>query len=599
MCKDMGVIERSLNFVDRYWRWLIVAGWLGLCAWLLYSRWANIQGFVLNDTDDNMRMSQVRAWLNGGQGWYDLRQYKLNWPEGANIHWSRFVDLPLAGLILFGRLFMAGPHAEQFAIAVAPMLPLLLLMASLALIVRRLVDPRAWPLLIPCLFFAASGLAQFAPTRIDHHGWQLALLALGVAGIADPKKARGGAVLGIATACSLAIGLEMMIYIVVSGAVMVFFWIADADERRRLAAYAVSLAGGTALAFLIFVSEANRAAVCDALSPVWLGDAMLGGALMLALAWWSPGSWKMRLGAAALAGLVIVGFHALAWPHCLTRLEGVSEETNRLWLSHVREARPITKHSWRFAVLILALPVAAIAGWVLLGWTVRKDSNRLRRTIGAALPGMVATALLFWQTRTGPAAQLMSITGSIALLVVAIPMISRSRFMFVRTLGVVVVALMALGALAPLAIDAIAPEKPDKPKDKLVAKANRSCPTLAAMAPLQRIPTATIFTFADLSPRLITITHHRAIAGPYHRNGEAIVDSMKLFRGNADEARAILGKYHADYLMTCPMMSQATVFESEAPKGFYVQIEKGQVPSWLERVELPNGSPLKLWRIKR
>ncbi len=472
------MIERGLNFVDRHWRWLIVAAWLGLCAWLLYSRWANIQGFVLNDTDDNMRMSQVRAWLNGGQGWYDLRQYKLDWPEGANIHWSRFVDLPIAGLMLIGRLFMTGPHAEQFAIAIAPLLPLLLLMASMALTVRRLVHPRAWPLIIPCLFFAAAGFAQFAPTRIDHHGWQLALLALGIAGIADPKKARGGAILGIATACSLSIGLEMMIYIVVSAATMVFFWIVDAQERRRLATYAASLAGGTALGFLLFASEANRAAVCDALSPVWLSDALLGGGLLLALAWWSPGSWKMRLGAAAIAGLVVAGFHGLAWPHCLTRLEGVSEETNRLWLSHVREARPITKHGWRFAVLILALPVASIAGWTLLGWTVRKDAERLRRTIGAALPGIAATALLFWQSRTGPAAQLMSIPGAIALIVVAVPMVSRSRFMLVRTLGVAVVVLMALGALAPLAIDAIAPEKPDNAKDKMVAKANRRCPTI-------------------------------------------------------------------------------------------------------------------------
>ena len=40
---------------------------------------------------------------------------------------------------------------------------------------------------------AASTTGQFLPTRIDHHGWQLAFLALGIAGIADPKRARGGA----------------------------------------------------------------------------------------------------------------------------------------------------------------------------------------------------------------------------------------------------------------------------------------------------------------------------------------------------------------------------------------------------------------------
>ena len=49
-------------------------------------------------------------------------------------------------------------------------------------------------------------------------------------------------------------------------------------EQRRLAAYAATLAGGTALGFLLFASYANRLPVCDALSPVWLSDALLGGA---------------------------------------------------------------------------------------------------------------------------------------------------------------------------------------------------------------------------------------------------------------------------------------------------------------------------------
>ena len=106
-------IERTLNFIDRHWRWLVVAAWVGFVVYLLVSRWSSVQNFSLSDTDDNMRLAQVRAWLNDGQGWYDLRQYKLDPPAGANIHWSRLVDLPLAGLILLGRLFLTGPQAEQ------------------------------------------------------------------------------------------------------------------------------------------------------------------------------------------------------------------------------------------------------------------------------------------------------------------------------------------------------------------------------------------------------------------------------------------------------------------------------------------------------
>ena len=257
-------MDRALGFLDRHWKWITVAVWLAFCLYFVISRWNAIQYFALADTDDNLRMSQVRALL-GGQDWFDLRQYRLNAPAGADIHWSRLVDIPLVGLILLFRPLLGGADAERIAVAVAPMLPFLLLLVALALTSRRLLDRRAYPLAFIALFYANSALGMFMPTRIDHHGWQLALLALGVAGVADPKRARGGAVVGIATALSLSIGLEMLIYLAILGAAVTLSWVADPAERRRLASYAVTLGGGTALGFLVFASYANRLPVCDAL----------------------------------------------------------------------------------------------------------------------------------------------------------------------------------------------------------------------------------------------------------------------------------------------------------------------------------------------
>ena len=51
----------------RHWRWIIVASWLLYAAWIIFNRWALIRGFALPDTDDNLRLAEVRAWL-GGQG---------------------------------------------------------------------------------------------------------------------------------------------------------------------------------------------------------------------------------------------------------------------------------------------------------------------------------------------------------------------------------------------------------------------------------------------------------------------------------------------------------------------------------------------------
>src|SRR5436190_11293532 len=226
--------------IERRWRLLVLLVWLGFCAWFIYNKWADIRFFGLGDTDDNMRMMQVRGLLNG-QGWFDLRQHRMNPPFGANIHWSRLVDLPIAGLILFLRPLISNAAAERWAVGLAPLLPYLLLLFSLALTTRRLIDRRAYPAAFLALFFAGSTNGMFMPERIDHHGWQLALLALGIAAIADPKRVRGGLVLGLSSALSLAIGLEMIIYLALAGAAMVLFWVDDADERERLRAYAVSL----------------------------------------------------------------------------------------------------------------------------------------------------------------------------------------------------------------------------------------------------------------------------------------------------------------------------------------------------------------------
>ena len=595
--KDDLPIERILVLLERHWKLISVAAWLAFCAWFVFVRWSNIHAFALGDTDDNMRMMQVRALLNG-QDWFDLRQYRLNPPFGANMHWSRLVDLPLAALILLLRPLVGGADAERIAAAVAPMLPYLVLLFGVALTARRLIDRRAF--LLPIIAMIVAGLtnSMFMPERLDHHGWQLALLSVSIAGLADPKRVRGGLTLGVSSALSLAIGLEMVIYLALAGAATVLFWVADADQRRRLLAYAVSLGGGTALAFLLFASYANRIAVCDALSPVWLSNALLGSALLVGLAWRTPGDWRVRLALAVGAGIVVAAFHAMAWPHCLTRLEGVSPEVDDLWLSHVREARPIYRHGWQMTTLILALPVTAMIGWGLLGWRNRGDRDLLRRTIAVAVPGMVAMLLLLWQTRTGPAAQLLAVVGATAVVWLLAPAFDRSKRSWVRTLGVVAVALVGFGALVPLGLK-LAPAKVPTPREVEIEKANRLCNFIVAYRPIAQQPKGTVFTFLDYSPRLITLTHHNAIMGPYHRNGEQIADVMKAFRGSAEEARRIFAKYRADYLLTCPNSSTTTIFLSEAKEGFYGQLTRGQVPGWLTPVPLPADSPFKLWRIAR
>lgn len=597
----------DIGTLDRRWLRLTLAAWAVIALYFLWERWAPIHGLQLTDTDDNMRLMQVRAWMHG-QGWYDLRQYRMNPPAGFDIHWSRLVDLPIAGLIVLLRPFAGPREAELLACGIAPLLPLSIALVGLAVSVRRLIDPRSWPLAIALLLGCSATMLMFMPERIDHHGWQLALLSATVAGLSDPRGARGGAIVGVASALSLTIGLEMLPYAAMAGAILALRWIWDRAEAPRLSVYALCLAGGSGLGYALFASYADRVPRCDALTPVWLSVMVLAGALLFALAWANPGNRRVRLGLAVAAGAAIVAGFALVFPQCLGRPEQVSPELARTWLANVREAKPIYQHPWRIIFTVSTLPIIGVIGTGLATWRARGSA------IGAAWAMVLlfvtfAALMLLFAARAGPAAQLLAVPGSAALIWMIVPRTLGSGRMLVRVFGTAAAVVLLSGVFVgfvftpfnvtlfgmPLAY--MPPDRPSK-RVAIVNRASGLCPTIRALAPLDRLPPQTIFTFVDLGPRLITVTHHDAIAGPYHRNGAAILDVQHAFTGSPAQFRSIAARHGATLLLTCPNMAESTVYRARAAGGFYDQLAQNRHFDWLEEIAMPKGSPLRLWRIR-
>ncbi|QNA86056.1 AcrB/AcrD/AcrF family protein [Sphingomonas sp. So64.6b] len=580
--------------LDRYWLRLTLIAWGVLLVWYAFDRWYAIHWLSLGDTDDNMRLMQVRALLDG-QGWYDLRQYRLNPPGGFDIHWSRIVDLPIAGLILILRPFVGTPVAEQLACGIAPLLPLSIAMIGLAATVRRLVSPVAWPLSIVFLIGCTATMLMFMPDRIDHHGWQLAMLSLTVAGLADPKKMRGGALVGVASAVSLNIGLELLPYAAMAGAIITLRWVWDRSEAARLSIYGLTLAGGSGIGFLLFASNANQVLRCDALTPVWLSVMVVGGGLLFALARLSPEQRWFRLTLALVAGALIAGGFALLFPQCLGRPEQVSPELARTWLDNVREARPIYKHPFRMAFPIVTLPVIGILGAAFATWRARNDIS-INGWVPVLMFSTFAGLMLLWQARAGPAAQLLAVPGAVALAWIVLGWTLSNNNVLVRVLGTVVGFMAVSGMFAGAAIKYLPIDRPS-PRTNVVNRASGLCMTVPAMQPLNRYPAQTIFTFVDLGPRLIATTHHNAVAGPYHRNGDAILDVQHAFSRSPEEFRAIAKRHGATLLLVCPNMAESTVYRARNPGGFYDQLATGKVPAWLEPLPLPKKSPFRLFRI--
>ena len=589
----MTELSNNIWLKDR-WKGGTLAIWIVIALILLVARMDAISALALADTDDNLRLAQVRALL-GGQPWYDLIQYRLAPPNGANIHWSHLPDLPIAGLILLLDPLIGNAAAERWAVALAPMLPLAIGFFAIALIARRIVTPIAWPIALLTTLCAGILMPMWIPLRIDHHGWQLALLAVSLAGLVDSRAARGGVTSGIATALSLTIGLEMIAFLALVGAATALFWVRDRAENIRIAAYGASLGGGAAIGFALFASQANRMAVCDALSPVWLSAVAAAGALLVLLAVLPLQNWRVRLAVGALAGgTLAVGF-ALAWPHCLGRPEGVSAGLQALWLDNVSEARPLYQQEWRKALLIVALPISGLIGYALAVIQAWRSADKLAPMLALSTMALASVILLFWQVRTAPASQLLAIPGATILGMYVIPRWRASVHMLPRVFGSLAAVAVTTGLWAVIPIIAF-PEQIEP--DLIAAGDSLGCSSAAAFAPIVDLPDATILTPIDLAPRLIVMTGHNGIAGPYHRNGEAILDVFDGFRGDDARLRETISRYDVDYVLLCPGMSGEGYYGANDPASSFARLIDDDAPDGLEPHELPDNSSFKLWRVR-
>lgn len=602
--------QMASRYSARHWMWLTFLIWVVIAVAMVTIRWPTIHWLVLGDTDDNIRYVQVKDWL-AGQGWYDLRQYRLDPPGGANIHWSRLVDIPLAGLILFFRAFVDQGMADRLACGIAPLLPLLLLMLSLGFIGRKLAGPNGWFLAAIGPLAAQMGLGMFAPMRIDHHGWQLALAVTMLAGVVDHHRLRGGLLAGLSSALSVAIGMEMIVYLAAGGGLIALRWVFRTGAERRLLPYALSLAGGTSLCYLLFASYANRAMVCDAISPVWVAVLGVAGAGMVLLSILPLRTWPARLLAGAVVGGAVALFFWLNWPQCLSPYQ-ISPELERLWLANIREAKPIMAQSSAMVVPLLAIPAAGLLGLIFALWDARRDKEKLWAWTTIGLMMLFSTALLFWQLRAGPAAQLLAIPPAAWLAHrLCACVLSGSRQMRIWA-GAGIILLAGIACAYPLYPKIVAlyqdatgtRPRPWRPsaiaRNDAIKKANGRCRTLPALQLLDQVPPATIFTMVDLGPRIIATTHHSALAGPYHRNGQTILDIHHAFDGPASAFRPIAARHHATYLLVCPNFPEGTIYQSRNPTGFYAGLMRGTVPDWLVPVTLKtqmSNMPYQLYRI--
>lgn len=591
-------MSNSTSVHARGWIFAVVAIWALLAIGLVVYRIPAITALDLPDTDDAQRLVEVRDWL-GGQDWGDVDQYRMNPPRGANMHWSRLVDLPIAAGIVVAEPIVGRPGAERFASTLAPLAALLFAMLMASLAAFRLGGKHS--AVLAALFFAGSSqnMPFFAPLRIDHHNWQIALLMGIVAMLVDPAvRSRSGLAAGLMAVAAMMIGLEMLPHIVVASAILVAAWCVRPELAPLLRGYGIALAVTTAAAYPAFVPTARWSLVmCDSMSPVYLTALVASGAFAFLLPSLVPLRTVQRR---IIASALCFGGTALAvvvlFPICAGGPMAALDPSFLPILSRISEARSLLSHLHDKPATIFFYGLYPLVGIVAAAWMLRFAPRPAQFGWILILSLLLATTLLMFM-------QLRAMSGPNAIAVVAAACLSarllpRARAIpsmlsrLLATSGIIVMLTSAFPIFTALAVARLSNDELDN--DNSLA----SCTASATLAPLGALPRGVIVDVFDMGPALLLHTGHSVVAGPYHRTPSMIVDSIRFWRAGDHEARAIAARYGATYVLGCVGTNDLNSAKSEAPQGIWARIEAGQTPAWLERLPLPAGSPLRLYRIK-
>ena len=601
---QINVLERDVSTDDmtpdgprRFW--LAVLGIGALCVLIFCAaQYQSIAGLIFNDTDDHMRLQQVRDWM-AGQSWFDVTQYRMNPPTGMLMHWSRLLDVPLAAVILAVRPF-AGQHiAEIAACVVVPMITLMACMMPLAAITRRQVGWEFALLAVPACALNLGAFYALRPMRIDHHGWQIAAGLAIVWALIDRPSVRRAALAGVAAAFWIHVSLEGIVFTALAGGWLGLRWIARPDEEGyRLPTFLAALAGAS----LAFFTIAHGGALfdrtfCDAVSPVHIIIFALAAAGTAIAVRCKPSTRIWRVVPLGLTALACGAFFRLWAPQCLGGpFATMSPFVYQQWYVHVKEGMPLWREPLHDALLWLPFPVIGIAG-ALTAWLRTTDPELRRRRLDYLMLIAAATAVAVTVERAGAFANVLAIPGAFQLFRLARQRLSRLEAMPLRALGTAL-ALIALMPITSPLLSLLAPRNhPDTPRAQEAAV--QECTSNANLARLDALPPATIMTPLNIGPNLITETHHRVIGSGYHRNGGAIRDVLIFFLAKEDIARTVALRRHLDYVFLCPTEDEMTDDRHAGPASLSARLVEGRPPRWLRPMHLPGLRQGRLYAVIR
>jgi hypothetical protein len=570
---------------------LLGLAWLLVVLQLVAQYWTGT-ALAFADSDDAMRLAQLRDWL-GGQGWFDLRQHRV--AGGYETHWSRLVDAGLAGTLWLFSLFAAPALAERLMFTAWPLLWLAPAIGGTAAIAWRIAGREAAMLALLMAVIGLPALHQFRPGRIDHHNVQIAMSLLVLAATVWSDRVRWtAAAAGAGTGLVLGVGLEALPYLAVCAAAFAARYVFDPKGAQAARDYGLALAASSVAAFLTTVAPDHWTRIlCDAFAINWL-VCIVTGALGLALAArFAIERMPVRLAYALAVGAAVTALAVSIEPRCLGGPYTVIDPAAwPIWLAHVRENKPLLAvmvESPLTGIAITAFPAAALAAALLLA----RDSGR-RHDFGflvaaAAFALAALTTLMAVRSTSYPTWFGMPLVAAFALQMSAA--LRLERLLPRAAVGVLLTpAVLSLGAVTIANAAGLGRDNSFHRAEAAVCFQNQSYAALA------QLPAGLVATDVNYGPFVLALTPHSVLTAPYHRLAPAIVAAHRAFAAPPEHARAMFAAFHADYVAVCGAQAPDGLGPAERDASLWSRLQAGVVPGWLEPLRLPG--PFAVYRVR-
>jgi hypothetical protein len=553
--------------------------------------------------DGFMRHIWVAQLYDGG-GWYNNIITDLSAPVGGSLHWTHPLDI----LIIIGaqplELFMETPEALFWSGAFVCPLLLLGCLFGIAWSVTPLVGRSRWlPACIMALF--QVGIFNYASLgRADHHTLLLffqVILVGAIIRVIVGRSARQAAIIaGLAGACGLWVSPEMALGLVPCVMILTWLWLRQPEKwLPHLSTFSISLLCATALVIpMEYPPSRWFETVYDKISFPYI-LLLASFALFWIACRMVPSLFNTSIKRYVLLGIwtaASLGFIFWHSPGIIfASLSQVDPRIVDIWLNDVGEMLSLWPTGiWELGMMIIMLGLGFIALPIILHRLfTRRDDPLWNVYLFLAIGSGISLAISLQHARFAALAELFFVMALVMPVDDWLKKLAEYRTGLIGFMeGALIVVTFSFVGVAlgtPLAQS----QQQVRAEAKLFGMDNQ-CEVKEFMRYLDsdaRWPQdqkLIVGAHVVIGLKVVYHTRHQVVGTPYHRNGDAIFDTITLMNTpDPAVAKDIVRKRQMDMVVICDRrFVEGRKANPNAPKHFFSDLAAERIPPWLTPLDL-------------